>query len=137
MSQVGCFSLSYTSEAHDMCSRDPENRLQLSVPVQGARSEESIKKKELAFEHYRSAAHVKWVCIERDGELLTPPKRPVSAATDTELADGVALLSRATDLPQALLRFSGTSPANARPRSRSNSFVTPGQNTEEGVMCIE
>ena len=132
MTQLGCFSMNFDIASRD--ALDSESKLYVSVPVaqQGLLV---IKRKEKAFEHYRGVAHVKWVCIERNGELMTPPKRAISAA-DAVPGGIVGWQPASTDLPRAVLRLPGDSPPVARSRSNSVSLEPEGM-LRSSVVCID
>ena len=132
MTQLGCFSMSFDASACQ--ALDSESKLYVSVPVaqQGLLV---VKRKEKAFEHYRGVAHVKWVCIERNGELMTPPKRPVSAE-DAVPGGIVGWQPASTDLPRAVLRLPGNSPPVTRSRSNSVSLEGEGM-LRSSVVCID
>ena len=99
MTQVGLFSLLFTPTLPPMT---PDRNLSVSVPV-APETLAAHRTREKEFEKFRSFAHCKWICVERDGQYLTPPKRPTTSTDQTP--PDADMPNPSKELPRAELRL--------------------------------
>ena len=100
MTQVGLFSLLFTADA--TAAMTPDRNLSVSVPV-APETLAAHRTREKEFEKFRSFAHCKWICVERDGQYLTPPKRPTTSTDQTP--PDADMPNPSKELPRAELRL--------------------------------
>ena len=114
LTHLGLFTMPFTAEAE--AAMTSERDLNVDVPVTAQQRQEE-KKKEKQYEGYRAVVHCKWVCIERNGEYLTPAKRPVPTSPTDDEKYAEVMEHPSKDLPVAMLRDASSrdnSPYNAR-----------------------